>query len=306
MNIASIDIGSNSVILLIAEINRAHKRFVPIKNIYATPRTSKGLFQNHEFDSGSIGRLKAVLREFTAACREYEVSLILPGATQAFRKAKNAPEVIKEIKEELGIEIRVLSGAEEGLLTFYGASSIIEHYSGYMIDIGGGSTEVILSECGGITFSHSFNFGAVSLCDMFNSLPPINGEKVEELKKHVKEIVNEISPIPLKCYPSIAVAGTPTTLACMHLGIKDFDENKIEGYELSHRDIMQLTQKMASLTPAEILEIYGPVVAGREDVILTGAVILLSLMEIMNLENIMVSTRGLRHGIIYNYLHNIL
>lgn len=306
MNIASIDIGSNSVILLIAEINQAHKRFVPIKNLYATPRTSKGLFQNLEFDSGSISRLKAVLKEFAATCKEYEVSLILSGATQAFRKAKNAAEVIKEIKEELGIEIRVLSGSEEGLLTFYGASSIIDHYSGYMIDIGGGSTEVILSESGEITFSHSFNFGAVSLCDMFNSLPPITDEKEAAVIKYVRDTVNQISPIPLKIYPSIAVAGTPTTLACMHLGIKDFDENKIEGYELSRNDIMQLTQKMANLTPAAILGIYGPVVAGREDVILTGAIILLSLMEMMNLENILVSTRGLRHGIIYNYLNNIL
>jgi exopolyphosphatase / guanosine-5'-triphosphate,3'-diphosphate pyrophosphatase len=306
MNIASIDIGSNSVILLIAELNEPHKRFVPIKNSYATPRTSKDLARNLELDPAAINRLKDVLKDFLAICKDYNVSLILAGATQSFRKAKNGQKVVEEIQNELGIEIKILSGTEEGLLTFYGATSIIEHYSGYMIDIGGGSTEIILSENGKISFSHSFNFGAVNLCEMLNTIPPLDRTTAIAIKKYVRETIQNTAPIPVKFCPTIAVAGTPTTLACMHLAIKDFDENKIEGYELMRQDISFLSQKMAHLTPAEILYTYGTVVAGREDVILTGAVILITLMEILDLESIFISTRGLRHGIIYNYLNGIL
>lgn len=306
MNIASIDIGSNSVILLIAEINQAQKRFVPVKSFYATPRISKNLSENQEFDPAAVLRLKDVLKEFISISNDYRAELILTGATQAFRKAVNADQIVEEIKAELGLELRILSGFQEGLFTFKGATTIIDNFSGYMIDIGGGSTEIILSEKGDIAYSHSFNFGAVSLCELFHMVPPIGKENILEVKKHVSKIIQDSSPIPLKKYRAIAVAGTPTTLACMQMGMRDFDENKIESFDLTRQNILSLIQKMGFMNPAGILSSYGSIVKGREDVILTGAVILVTLMGILDLDSMTVSTRGLRHGLVYDYLNNLV
>jgi len=306
MNIASIDIGSNSVILLIADVNLLHKRFVPVLNQYTTPRVSKGLSAGNPFPKDSIVRLNSVLKDFVKKAHEYNSEIILPAATQAFRKATDAEEVSERIKNELGLEIRILSGYEEGLLTFYGAIADMEDFSGYMIDIGGGSTEVFFGRPDAVLFSNSYNFGAVSTTEQLHSIPPVGPDKIDLISKYVKEtIVNALS-LPVHNQPGIAVAGTPTTLACMQLGVSDFDENKIEGYELSRENIIYLCKKMAEMTPNEIVECYGAIIEGREDVILSGGVILATIMEMIGLENIIVSARGLRHGVIYNYLHNLI
>ena len=306
MTIASIDIGSNSVILLIADLNCTHKRFVPVKNYYTTPRIGKNLSPGEDFPTDSVIRLKETLIDFISIAKSNEAEIILPAATQAFRKAKNASLIVEEIKNELGIDIRILSGQEEGLLTFLGATSIVDSYSGYMIDIGGGSTEIILSDNGKISFSHSYNFGAVSLSELYNTVPPIKQTGLEPVKKYIEDAFRKDPPTLINNSQAIAVAGTPTTLACMHLGMKEFDEAKIEEYELTRGNIISLIVAMTTMTPPEILECFGSIVAGREDIILTGAVILDSIMELLNIEYIFVSTRGLRHGIIYNYLNKVL
>jgi len=305
MNIASIDIGSNSVILLIAGISDDGKSFTPLKNLYATPRISRNLTDGGRFAPDSIDRLIETLKNYISVSKEYNAGIILAGATQAFRKAADASSAASEIKKKLGIEIRILSGYEEGLLTFLGAVTDFNAFSGYLIDIGGASTEIMLGNKGKILFSHSFNFGAVSLCEYFNSAPPAGEETILAIKNH---IIREIkgNPPPLHPCGAIAVAGTPTTLACMHAGIKDFDETIIEGYNLKAEGIKKLIAAMSILTPPEILDRYGEIIAGREDLMLTGAVILNTVMEILKLEEVQVSARGLRHGIIYNYLNKII
>lgn len=306
MNIASIDIGSNSVILLVAEVNRPHNRFVPLLNLYSTPRISRNLLPGMPFDPAAVERLKSVLRDFKWAAEENNAELILAGATQAFRKASNGAELVKEIEEEIGIGIRILSGKEEALLSYFGSVSEWEDYSGFMIDIGGGSSEIFLGNKEGLIFSHSYNFGAVSICEQFGTIPPLNKTRISIIKNYVIDTIKENTTPPLHKLPSIAVAGTPTTLACMQLGIKDFDENKIEGFELTYENIIGLNKKMMEMSPEEILNRYGSIVEGREDIILTGSVILETLMELLSLEFVYVSARGLRHGLIYNYLHTII
>lgn len=306
MNIASIDIGSNSVILLVAELSRAHGRFVPILNLYSTPRISRNLSPGMKFDPRAVERLKNVLRDFKKAALENEAEIILPGATQAFRKASNSLEIVEEIKQELGIEIKILSGDEEAILSYFGSVSEWDEYSGYMIDIGGGSSEIFLGSRQGLIFSQSYNFGSVSVCEQFGSIPPFDKNTAGAVKNYATQKIKECKVPPLNENPAIAVAGTPTTLACMQLGIKEYDENKIEGYELSLENIRELNSKMMTMHPYEILNYYGEITSGREDIILTGSLILESIMELLNLEFIYVSSRGLRHGLIYNYLHKII
>ncbi len=306
MNIASIDIGSNSVILLVAELSRAHGRFVPVLNLYSTPRISRNLSPGMKFDSPAVDRLKNVLRDFKNAALENKAEIILPGATQAFRKASNSKEIVEEIREELGIEIRILTGEEEAILSYFGSVSEWDEFSGYMIDIGGGSSEIFLGSRQGLIFSQSYNFGSVSICEQFGSVPPLDKAAAEQIKNYVINNIKNSKMPPLNENPAIAVAGTPTTLACMQLGIKEYDENKIEGYELSLENIKELNSIMMRMNPSEILNYYGAITLGREDIILTGSLILESVMELLNLDYIYVSSRGLRHGLIYNYLHKII
>ena len=305
MNIASIDIGSNSVILLTGKVDKDSNHFTPLKSYYATPRISKNLVKGGNFSTDAVKRLKETLNEFIAIALSSGAELILPAATQAFRRAGNAPLVVNEIKEELGIEIRILSGYEEGMFTFAGATSNIEDYSGYMIDIGGGSTEIFVRDNGNIHFSHSYNFGAVSTCEHLKAIPPFGKEKIEEIKQYVSDNISKTLPIPSHPLPALAVAGTSTTLACMQLGTKIFNEEMIDGFKLHKDNIGLLIKEMAQMTPLQILETYGDITAGREDVILAGTVILYTIMDLIGAVEIIVSTRGLRHGIILDYLKKL-
>lgn len=306
MNIASIDIGSNSVILLIAEVDIPQKRFTPLRNYYLTPRISRNLAQTGAFDAGSIARLKGALNEFKGCLSGYNVKTVLTVGTEAFRKASNSDSVIADIQNDTGIEIKILSGHEEGVLTYLGATSIAGSFSGYVIDIGGGSTEIIFGENGKVTHSRSFKFGTVRLHETLHTSPPISKDKILKIRETVKTFFAGFVPESGNNFPAIAVSGAPTSLVCMDIGIKEFDERKIEGYNLNREAINRLADLMSRKSSAEILKEYGAIVQGTSDIMLTGAVILDTIMEILKLESVSVSTRGLRHGVILNYIDPVI
>ncbi len=303
MNIASIDIGTNTVLLLIAKID--NNNLVPLLNVYRMPRLGKDLNSTGKIADEKIELLISILNEYKTICSEYDCSIILPFATQAMRSATNNREVIRRVFSETGLRIEIISGHTEAKLSFIGSISNAPKNDNYLvIDIGGGSTEIIYGNDKDILFAQSFKIGVVTLTDKFiNNLDNYNNNSITMMKKFISE--SFIFPFNLCDNTNIiSVAGTPTSLSCMIQKIKDYNDEYVENKFLTSTSIKDLILELETLTPKEILQKFGDVLLGREDLILTGAIILEQILDKLQQYRTLVSTRGLRYGIIYDYLAN--
>jgi exopolyphosphatase/guanosine-5'-triphosphate,3'-diphosphate pyrophosphatase len=302
MNIASIDIGSNTVLLLIVNIEDG--KINTIVNQYRIPRISEGLLPGQPINNDKIIFLLSILREYKKEIEKYYCSKVFITGTNALRIASNSGDIVKRIKKELNLTVKIIDGTEEARLSFLGASlTIPQLQEKVVIDIGGGSTEVIYGNNNNVKFRYSFQTGVVSLTEKYLSNIPYTQNNFKEISQFLsitfdKLLKQNISPKQ----PTIAVAGTPTTLSAINQALKEYDENKIEGSILKLNEIKVILNKMKKLTSKEIIKEFGNVVSGREDIILAGTLILVHLMEALSLDIIYVSEKGLRYGIIKDYL----
>ncbi|MEJ2105558.1 MAG: hypothetical protein P8X47_13445 [Ignavibacteriaceae bacterium] len=261
MIVASIDIGTNTVLLLIAEVQTSGK-IIPLFNEYRMPRIGKGTEQNGSITQEKINLLIDVLKEYDELIKKYKCEKVLVSGTN-----------IKDVEEPL------------------------------VIDIGGGSTELIFGNKSEILSKKSLPIGSVSATEKFLKDSPPSQKEIDSLKKKLNELLKQITYVK-KPTNVIAIAGTATTLSCMNLGLKEFEEDKVEMSTITMEEINKIIEKLTGLTSSKILENYGPVLKGREDIILAGAIILSEIMNLFSIKNVIVSSRGIRYGAIVNYLNN--
>lgn len=304
MKIASIDIGTNTILLLVSKI--INDTIIPIKEEYRIPRIGRDLLSKSEISKEAILDLILVLNDYKRICYEYEVDNIICFGTAPFRKAKNTKEVLQIVKNATGINVIILSEIEEAFYTFLGG---VSNYSEFkdrkkflVVDIGGASTEITLGCINEIYYMKSFPIGAVILKDMyFNNFPyksPPSG-----VYEFLSKLLSELKYIQqINDYIPVAVAGTPTTISAIKIGLNDFIESKVDKTIIDLDFLSQLIHNMYIMPSSDILKHYPSIVKGREDVILPGAIILKYLMETINIKKINVSVRGVRYGIILKNL----
>jgi len=306
MTIASIDIGSNTVLLLIAKVKQHKKRLIPILNEYQMPRLGERLKPGGKIEDEKIQLFFGILSEYKDIIEQHSCDKILLTATNAFRLSSNSEEIVKLVKEKFGYDINIITGEEEAEYAFLGALSAFEKndISSLVIDIGGGSTELILGNENSIEYKNSFQTGSVSATEQFLlSKPPEENEIInldKFLTKTFTEIENNLTP-----QRAIAIAGTPTTISCMLQNLKQYIEEKVEGSIIKTLELNGLIEQLKILTPPQIKERYGEVMQGREDIILAGAIILSKIMELLKLDEVIVSSRGIRYGAIAYYMKNL-
>lgn len=300
MNLASIDIGSNTVLLLIGKI--VNNSVIPIINKYESPRLGKGLKPGGEILKDRIDHLLTVLSNYKSIIEEYDCKEIIIAATNAMRIASNSDYIIDLVKEKLDMEISIIPGDEEARLSYLGASSSMpELNEKIVIDIGGGSTEVIYGKSNDILFKKSFQTGVVSLTEKYLSNFPYTTNDLEAAKIHLEEVFTILKTVIPKKIPIIAVAGTPTTLSCITQGMKTYIEDKVERSILTAENMKNLYNQLSVIPGPIIKSKFGEVVSGREDVLFSGLLILNHLLELTDNTIINVSNRGLRYGNIINY-----
>ena len=298
MIIASIDIGTNTVLLLIAEIS-PDKKIKTISNEYRIPRIGKGLLPGHPIERYAQGTLFKVLKEYEQIIKDNDCETVLVTATNAFRIASNSKEISHRIREQFGWNVNIVLGEEEAYLSYLGAVSGIQSNNDILvIDIGGGSSELIFGETDFIKYRKSFQTGVVSGSEKFLKSDPPTHIQLQEFENHLNHTFEELPLLNYAPTETIALAGTPTTLACMSLNIDKYDESLIEGFALGYAEISNIKRKISSLSSLEILNNYSSVVKGREDLILAGSIILLKIMKLLKIDNVRVSTRGIRYGAI--------
>lgn len=295
MTAASIDIGSNTVLLLIAEIHE--KLIKPVREIQRIPRISAGLHPGGKISGESADRLMEVLNEYLLLIKDYDCDSVFISATSAFRKAINRDQIKTIIEKLFKSEVKILSGNEEAELAFLG--TIEYDTSGrhrLVIDIGGGSTEIIYGENTIISYRKSFDAGVVSISEKyFNSRRPSAADLLSagNYIRNAFAVLPELNPAPVN---TIALAGTPVSLACIKAGIALYDENIVEGSSLTRNEISAFKDFFSELSPEELLGKYPDILSGRQDLILSGAYILLILLELLNIDKVIVSTKGIRYG----------
>jgi exopolyphosphatase/guanosine-5'-triphosphate,3'-diphosphate pyrophosphatase len=302
MIIASIDIGTNTVLLLIAEVDENSFEITPLFNEYKMPRIGRGLKLNERIAVERIEKLFTVLSEYKSIISKYNVDNVLVTATNALRIAANAPEIVERIKKQFSWNVNIISGKTEAEFAFLGVVPVSTYNKNILvIDIGGGSTELILGKENNIEYRKSFHIGSVSATENYlKNSPPLDTELIElriELETIFAEIKNKFAPDL-----TYSIAGTPTTLFCMVNEMKSFDDSIVEGGILRREDIVKLIQKLKKLSQEEIRIGYGKIMQGREDIILGGSIILLNIMELLNLSEVIVSSRGIRYGAVVSFL----
>jgi len=304
MIIASIDIGSNSLILLIVEFHEQSKNFKVISQQYKYPRISKNINKTNIISDESIKNLIDDLFSFRKIILNNNCNTVLVKCTNAFRLAKNGNEILVTLKEIFGWNFEIISGEEEAFLSFIG--TIVPEYLNTkvtLIDIGGGSTEIISGNIDSIEFVNSFQIGIVSCFEKF-----VRGNTIKsatnEIETEIKEIIHKKKIIIDKTSKVISISGTPTTIACILSGIKDYDEKMIENFSLKLNVLKETENLLDNMTSTEIKNTFGKIVEGREDLLSTGVIILRSLMELFEINEIIVSGKGLRFGTIIQYLLN--
>ena len=304
MIVASIDIGTNTVLLLIAEVQTSGE-IKSMLNEYRMPRIGNGTEKNGSISQEKINLLMEVLKEYDNQIDKYRCEKVLVSGTNALRIAKNAPDIVRNVWELFNYKIDIISGDTEAEYAYLGAISNIKGVEEPMvIDIGGGSTELIFGSKSEILSKKSLPIGSVSATEKFLEKSPPSKEDIGRLKRKLNELLKEIV-YPKKPSDVIAIAGTVTTLSCMNLGLKEFEEDKVEMSSITMKEINKIIEKLSGLTSPKILENYGPVSKGRDDIILAGAIILSEIMNFFSIKSVKVSSRGIRYGAIVKYLKNL-
>jgi exopolyphosphatase/guanosine-5'-triphosphate,3'-diphosphate pyrophosphatase len=306
MRVAALDIGTNTVLLLIADVEGGNLRVV--RDDHAIARLGEGVDHTHRISEAAYARFISILREHQKTIAEYKCDKIIAAATSAMRDAENRDEIIRRTKADTGIEVEILNGNEEARLTYSGAVMGMtppqpSPWQGEgaitVVDIGGGSTEISIGNRDVFESGVSLDIGAVRLTERYFTSTPIIQEAKEAARKLIQDELNHPPAPSLKRRGSslIAVAGTPTTLAAMHQNLKAFDAAKVQGYILHRKDIEEMLDMLFSVTTSELLVRYPAVNKARADILSAGTLILAEVMDYLGAEQCTVSTQGLRYGI---------
>lgn len=299
MNVASIDIGTNTIILQIVEVT--NKNVIKTLNtFYKVPRIGKYLREGEPFSLESIKRLTDVIDDYKKQIDFYNCKMVIASATHAFRIASNSQDVIDLIYKTYNIKINILSTNDEAELSYLGTIGANNRSRNLLIDIGGGSTELIYGISNILVYSNSFKYGAVNSSAVMD--PYMNYEGYRSL---TKEVFSEINTYEYKFEKIFAIAGTPTTLAAISLGLLEFDEKYIDNFQLTAETLDDLIFMMRDMGSHNLLLNFGGLVEGREDVLLAGSIILKVIMETLSIPSLSVSTSGLRYGAVIKYLNQL-
>jgi exopolyphosphatase/guanosine-5'-triphosphate,3'-diphosphate pyrophosphatase len=237
-----------------------------------------------------------VLTDFRREAEQLGAERTLAVATSAVRDAENGEAFLGEVEWSYGFKTRLLSGDEEAELTFRGASTGRDvAQNTLVIDIGGGSTELVVGGTVGLSFHASLNMGGVRLTERFlHSDPPTNGE-LEACSAAAHELLAQGVPRDVRPETAIGVAGTITSIAALDLGLAEYDPDQVQGHHLSREGVRAQLERLAALPLAERRKVPA-LDPDRAPVIVAGTVILAEVLDHFGLEGLEASEHDVLDG----------
>lgn len=293
---ASIDIGTNTLLLLIAEVIDGKIERI-IADEHQIARLGEGLNNSGIITDGAIIRATRILHDYKSIIEANNVEIVRASATSAMRDATNSEDVRKLFSSILGNEIDVIDGKEEARISYLGSIEETKSFnSDIVLDIGGGSTEVIIGTNGIIEFSKSLQIGAVRITEKFFPTFESKTSNYEIARKYINSVLNELGTINVSGNLT-AVAGTPTTIAAIDLNLPQYNAHLIHNHLINQTRLKEIVQLFKSNTSEQLVDKYN-VHPNRADVILGGALILQEFVEYANKNDFIVSCKGLRYGLL--------
>jgi exopolyphosphatase/guanosine-5'-triphosphate,3'-diphosphate pyrophosphatase len=300
MRVAALDIGSNSVRLLVAEERSGVA--ASVASFGATTRLAEGFGDKGAFTSRAVARTAGAAQQMVREAHRLDVVRVRAVATGVLRRARHGNAVVGLIEEAAGVRVEILSGAEEGRLCLLGAWSVLgpDPEQVRLIDVGGGSTELIEGTPWKVRRALSLQLGSVLINERYlRSDPPDPGD-VAAARAEAGRLLADNGLAP-KAGDVVATGGTATSLASLELALQRYSPDRVHGCRLDRERLTSVTGRLASMTIAQRKQLVG-LPRDRADIILGGAVILLAAVESWGADGCVVSDRGLRHGVVMELL----
>jgi len=293
MRVAALDLGSNTSLLLIADVIDGRIERVVSDETHVT-RMGQGVHAHRRFHAEALKRMESCLGDYAQKIQQAGCEKVVAVATSAARDVANGDELIA-LGRKHNIPIHIITGQREAELTFQGALCDRATADGTLVvDVGGGSTEIIGLR-GGKPSGVSIDVGSVRLTELYIKEQPIPAMDLVALNNHIERAFRDATLSQIEAKEVVAVAGTPTTLAALEQKT-EFSEQKVNGFHLSLSTIENWAAKMSKMT-VEQRELLPGMQPKRADVIVTGSMILAGALRALKKNAVTVSTRGVRYGV---------
>ncbi len=308
--LAAIDIGTNSIHMVVVRIKPALPAFTIIAKEKDTVRLGDRDPKTGDLTPEAMRRAMTALQRCQELAKSFNAEQIVAVATSAVREAPNGQEFLKQVNAELGLFVNLISGQEEARRIYLGVLSGMEFNSHphIIIDIGGGSTELILGDSHEPRSLSSTKVGAVRLTAEYITTDPISHSEFQYLQAYIRGMLERpVEELLAHLEPGeqprlVGTSGTIESLATIHarekLGIVP---NPLNGYQLSRKDLKELVKRLASMSYAERAAFPG-MSDRRSEIIVAGALILLEAMMLLGIESLMIGERALREGVIVDWM----
>jgi exopolyphosphatase/guanosine-5'-triphosphate,3'-diphosphate pyrophosphatase len=299
MRVATIDIGTNTTLLLVAE-KTDDGRLVALEEHATITRLGQGVDKTRTLAPEAVARTNACLDGYAAIVARLGATRVAVVGTSAMRDAGGGEAVRAHVKARFGVEARTISGDEEARLTFGGAlSGLTLPGEGRVVvfDIGGGSTEIVDGDrtTRALAFAHSYDVGSVRLTERHVLTDPPSEAEREAISRTAHEAFASV-PASVRGAPVVGIAGTVTTLGAVALGMTTYDGSRVHGLSLPIAELERVVARLASVPLAERATIPG-LDPKRADVIVAGGLVALAFLARVGAPSVILSDRGVRWGL---------
>jgi exopolyphosphatase/guanosine-5'-triphosphate,3'-diphosphate pyrophosphatase len=287
--VAAVDLGTNSTRLLVADVDG--DRLEEVARRLTITRLGEGVDQRRRLLPVPVARVRNCLADYRRELEELGAERTLAIATSAVRDAENGEAFLGEVEWSYGFTTQLLTGDEEAAMMIRGVTAGRPPLDDVLVvDIGGGSTELVLARDGAVAFATSLDVGCVRITERFLGSDPPTPPELAAAGAYVRSLLPE-----LDVSRAIGVAGTVTTVATLDLGDAEYDPARTHGHPVTLGSVEEQLERLAALTNEERLEVPG-IEPGRAPVIVAGIVVLREVMTAYGLGEIEVSERDVLHG----------
>ncbi|MEU8221896.1 Ppx/GppA phosphatase family protein [Kribbella sp. NPDC048915] len=293
--VAAVDCGTNSIRLLIADL--VDGRLVEVDRRMTIVRLGQGVDASGAFAPEALERVFAAASDFAAVIRAAGVGRMRFVATSAARDVSNREVFRNGIEERVGIRPEIISGEEEAELSFRGATTSLDLPAPYLVtDIGGGSTELVLGDAGGVIAAESLDIGSVRLTERHVTTDPTSAVELAAITRDIDVLLDK-TRVPLdEARAVVAVAGTATTVAAVALNLPEYDRDAVHRARLTADQLRDTTTWLTTSTRAARAAVHS-IHPGRVDVIGAGALILQRLVDRLSVDSVLVSEHDILDGV---------
>jgi exopolyphosphatase / guanosine-5'-triphosphate,3'-diphosphate pyrophosphatase len=304
VKLAALDVGTNTVLMLVVECTPAGE-VRALADLSRITRLGRGVDSSGRFDPTARAATLDAIVEFAGAARALGAEKILSAATAAVRDSGDGNEFLAQVKQRAAIDLEVVSGDTEAQLSWLAVKNglkIDPALSTLVVDIGGGSTELIRVEAGRDLEVVSLQLGSVRLTERFVHHDPPIAREAADVRLAVDEALRALG---WDCKPDtmVGIAGTVATVCALVMNLEKYDPAQVHGHRLTHQEVLQAISRLASVPLEERKKLPG-VEPARADVIFAGAGILERVMAHFALDHVIVSDQGVRWGLIWRELES--